>query len=61
MEFDAVLSVQRRFGLSTLYWLTRRENGATIAGPYQSENALDGACRLLNVVLHQKKNAHRLV
>jgi hypothetical protein len=61
MEFDAVLSVQRRFGLSTLYRLTRTENGATIAGQYQSENALEGACRLLNVVLRPKKNAHRLV
>jgi hypothetical protein len=61
MEFGAVLSVQRRFGLSTLYRLTRRENGATIAGPCQSENALEGACRLLNIVLRQKKNAHRLV
>jgi len=61
MEFDAVLSVQRRFGLSTLYRLTLRENGATIAGPCQSESALEGACRLLNVVLRQKKNAHRLV
>ena len=54
-EFDAVISVQRRFGLST-----RRENGATIAG-CQSENELEGACRLLNAVLHQKRNAHRLV
>jgi hypothetical protein len=60
-EFDAVISVQRRFGLSTLYRLTRRENGATIAGPCQSENELEGACRLLNAVLHQKRNAHRLV
>jgi hypothetical protein len=60
-EFDAVLSVQRRFGLSTLYRLTRRENGATIAGPCQSESALERACRLLNVVLHQKRNAHRLL
>ena len=60
-EFDAVLSVQRRFGLSTLYRLTRKENGATIAVPCQSENALEGACRLLNVVLRQKKNARRLV
>jgi hypothetical protein len=61
MEFDAVLSVQRRLGLSTIYRLTRRESGATIAGPCQSENALERACRLLNVVLRQKKNTHRLV
>ena len=61
MEFDAVLSVQLRVGFSTLYRLARRESGATIAGPCQSENALEGACRLLNIVLHQKKNAHRLV
>jgi hypothetical protein len=61
MEFDAVLSVQRRLGLSTLYRLTRRESGTTIAGPCQSESALEGACRLLNVVLRLKKNAHRLV
>ena len=55
MEFGAVLSVQRRFGLSTLYRLTLRENGATIAGPCQSENALEGACRLLNIVLAKRK------
>jgi hypothetical protein len=61
MEFDAVLSVPHRVGFSTLYRLARRESGATIAGPCQSENASEGACRLLNVVLHQKKNAHRLV
>jgi len=61
MEFDAVLSVQRRLGLSALYRLTLRESGATIAGPCQSESALEGACRLLNMVLHQKKNAHRLL
>jgi hypothetical protein len=48
MEFDAVLSGQRRFGLSTLYRSTPRESGATIAGPCQSESALEGACRLLN-------------
>jgi hypothetical protein len=58
-EFGAVLSVQRRLGLSTIYRLTRRESGATIAGPYQSESALEGACRLLNIVLRQKKNGHR--
>jgi hypothetical protein len=61
MEFDAVLSVQRRVGFSTLYRLTRRENGATIGGPCQSENALEGACRLLNTVLRQKRNAHPLI
>jgi hypothetical protein len=27
MEFDAVLSVPRRFGFSTLYRLARRESG----------------------------------
>jgi hypothetical protein len=45
MEFDAVLSVPRRVGFSTLYKLARRESGATIAGPCQFEKASEGACR----------------
>jgi|HubBroStandDraft_3_1064219.scaffolds.fasta_scaffold65212_3 hypothetical protein len=61
MEFDAVLSVPRRVGFSTLYRLARSKSGAKIAGSCQSENASEVACRLLNVVLHQKKNAHRVV
>jgi hypothetical protein len=55
MEFEAALSVQRRVGFSTLYRLARRESLATIAGPWQSEHALEGACRLLNVVLAAKE------
>jgi hypothetical protein len=61
LEFDAVLTAQRRhglssrFGLSMLYSLRRRDNGAIVAGPCESENALEKVCRLLNTVLHQKK------
>jgi hypothetical protein len=55
LEFDAVLTAQRRHGLSMLYSLRRRDNGAILAGPCESENTLEKVCRLLNTVLHQKK------
>ena len=44
---------------STIYRLTRRESRATLQGPTNLGSALEGACRLLNIVLRQKKNGHR--
>jgi hypothetical protein len=54
-EFDAVLSVQRRFGLSTLYRLTRRESGGFFGRKYLASSRLLQISGMILVILFYEK------